>query len=157
MYHLDSIVLPLVLQSDTTSFMIIEINFNSVNNKVSYCYHKYGCGQHEYYFKECYPSNGCFKYEPNTIFNLAQANKLIAADTLFNVIITKPSRQKYEVYRSVCLGGVSKEKATMDFMQQILGQYKLLIFRTENKLKGYFVVPPKPSDTFRLKHTKGHF
>ncbi len=148
--------IPIAFQNDTTADLYIHINISAVDTLLSYYYMNWG-GHSESYYKNCYPKDRKFKYEPNMISTSSVGNDLISIDTLFNVIITKPTNQEYEVYRSSCPGGVSKVIATKYFMQRILGQYQLIIHINKKRTIGYFVAPPKPSDKFRLRHTTGSF
>lgn len=148
--------IPVAFQNDTTADLFIHININAVDTSFSYYYMNWG-GHSESYYKNCYPKDNRFNYEPNIIQTSSVGNDLISIDTLFNVIITKPTNQKYEVYRSSCPGGASKVIATKYFMQRILGQYQLIIRINNKRTIGYFVAPPKPTDKFRLRHTTGSF
>lgn len=147
---------PKLYQLDTFNDISISLHINSTDSTFSYEYISWA--QNESYYKNCFPKISETKYQPNLIYSSSSgAFDLASVDTISNVIITKPTQNRYEVFRSRCPGGLSKEKATKVFMNQILGQYQLVIYLNNLMPRAYFIAPPNPSSEFRLKHTSGNF
>lgn len=146
---------PKLYQLESLNNLNLYLTINAADSSFSYEYYSLDCNEH--FYKNCGPKSFENKGENGLIYGAAGALDLVSFDTISNVILTRPTQRRYEVYRSRCPGGHSKEDATKIFMDGILGQYQLVIYLNKVLPRAYFVAPPSPSNQFNLRHTSGNF
>ncbi len=150
---IDQKTTPKLFQLNSYDNLNIALSINS--NDTSFSYEYFSNDNFESFYKNCWPNTNLSKNERNIILGTAGTFNLISIDTINNVLITKPTHSRNEVYRSNCPGGLSKKNATKAFMNEILGQYQLVIYLNKCCSRVYFIAPPNPNSTFRLRHTSG--
>lgn len=152
---IDAKTTPKLYQLNSFNDLSIALSINTVDTSFSYEYMSYALA--ESFYKNCAQQTYASKGEPNLIYGSAGTFNLISVDTINNVIITKPTLSRYEVFRSTCPGGLSKEQASKVFMYRIQGQYQLVIYLNKVLPRAYFIVPPNPLSKIRIKHISGNF
>lgn len=161
-YYFDQILAKINSKTTARLFELDSLNnisiYFSINARdTSFSYEYQDWNQNEHYYKNCSSYHIKNIDEANVIYGSCGNFNLISIDTISNIIITKPTKSSYEVFRSLCPGRLTKDKATKEFMSKILGQYQLVIYLNNVLPRTYFIAPPNPNNKFGLKHTTGSF
>lgn len=144
---------PLLFNIKSFHGVYISLGFNKQDSLFAYSYNNYGDGttDMEIYYKNCNSFEPYHRYrvrnEKNLVFGLPNCYPLVSIDTIGNVIITKPIKNRYNIETSELV----KDSAEERVKESILSKYQLAIYIWGTRVIAHFIAPPSPKSKIKVQ------